>query len=264
MCVSPCVEWSNVLGNVHLVFLHDIFSPVLLLIFKPCVRDRLLIMGYKKYVTAKSFFFFGKFGLPNQSHSTLSREGHPKGRFPSGNLYSPVRARTRPAVEPNLRRPERSKEPQPFLLLSCKKKLSSFIQRQLFYLLLGYNLSRNEDLVSQIEHVQPNVVGDVSEIHLLFGSQPHLDDVFALFPGDAWHSPHQLINIHLAIAHITSKSRIWHHLSDVFHSIRTIVRRQGTRLSDRVNVPHVSHWGWSDSVTTLQIWVDLILSRIYA
>ena len=101
----------------------------------------------------------------------------------------------------------------------------------------------------------------ISKIHLFFRSQSQFDYMLALFSGYSGHSSHQLINVHLTVGAISSHSCVCHHFSNIFHGIRPIIWRQRPRFSHRINMPYISDWGWSDSVTTFQIWINLFLSN---
>ena len=127
--------------------------------------------------------------------------------------------------------------------------------------LLCHNLSCNINLVRQIKHIQASMICKISKIHLFFRSQSQFDYMLALFSGYSGHSSHQLINVHLTVGAISSHSCVCHHFSNIFHGIRPIIWRQRPRFSHRINMPYISDWGWSDSVTTFQIWINLFLSN---
>jgi hypothetical protein len=124
---------------------------------------------------------------------------------------------------------------------------------RLFALGAGDNLARDVGLVSLVEHVEFVVDDEVGKIDFLIGGQAHLLNAESFSAGDAGHAAHNLLNISRLGAVVPGSSHLPIQLLNVFHSPGSIVGRNGTRLSDGVDVAHVVNGWWGRRVEGLQV-----------
>jgi hypothetical protein len=114
----------------------------------------------------------------------------------------------------------------------------------LFSLRVGDNLSGEIGLVSFVENVNTVVDDDVSEIDFFFWGESKLLNSQCFLSGQTWSSSHNFLNISRLWSMIPWTFHLTIHLSDVFHSVRTIIWWDWSTLSNRMNMSHVIHWRW--------------------
>lgn len=59
----------------------------------------------------------------------------------------------------------------------------------------------------------------------------------------AWHSPHDLINIHLAVVYILAHGGLVEQFLDILHGVGTVVRGKWAGLANWIDVSHVPDGG---------------------
>ena len=91
--------------------------------------------------------------------------------------------------------------------------------------------------------------------------------MFNLLSGDlkikfisySWNSSHDLIDVHLAIMEILTESCLIEYFFNVFHGVGSRIGWKWTRLTDWVDMSHVTDW-WNNLILVISdCIVDLLV-----
>ena len=123
-------------------------------------------------------------------------------------------------------------------------------------------MSGSVDLVGQIEDVKTDVVGNISEIDLLFRVQTKFYNMLNFLSGNTRNSSHDFVDFMVNIAEVTTDTGVPHDSSDIFHSIGTVIRRNRTGFSDWVNVSEVSNWRIGYAMHRAHVFVDFFVPKV--
>ena len=127
---------------------------------------------------------------------------------------------------------------------------------------VGNNLTSNVDLVREVKDIKTNIVCKVSIVNLLKWRKSKFNNMLNLFSCDSWNSSHDLIYIHLTIVEIFRKGCLIINFFHVFHGVGTGIGRKWPRLSDWVNMSHVSDWWYDYLISIFNNIIDFFISRI--
>ena len=142
------------------------------------------------------------------------------------------------------------------------KQYSTSPSYELIFSLLCNNLSGNINLIGHIEDIKTDIISKISKINLFIGIKSQFSDMFSFPSCDTRNSSHNFFNILLDVAEIPTDGGVPHDLSDIFHGVGTVIRGNGTRFSNGVNVSHVSDWRRGDTMNGTDVFVDFFIPKI--
>jgi len=110
---------------------------------------------------------------------------------------------------------------------------------------IGDNLPREICLISLVEYIDSVIDNYIGIVDLLIWGEPQLLDPECLLSGETWSSSHQLLNVSRLRGVVPRASHLTVYLSDVLHSVWSIIWWYRSRLPDWMNMSHViDRWWW--------------------
>jgi hypothetical protein len=127
---------------------------------------------------------------------------------------------------------------------------------------VGDNLTAAVGLVRFIEDINSKVHNHVGEVDFFIRSETELLDAKGFSSGEAGNTAHDLFNVSGLEGVIPRSSHLTVGLSHVFHVERSIIGRNRSRLSNRVDVTHIVNGRSRVAVEGLDVGID-VFGTIY-
>jgi len=122
---------------------------------------------------------------------------------------------------------------------------------------VGHDLTAAVGLVRFIEHIDSEVHNHVSEVNLFIRSQTELLNTKGFSSGEAGNATHDFLKVGGLEGVIPRSSHLSVGFLDIFHGERSIIGRNGSRLSNGVDVTHIVNGRSRVAVERLDVSVDV-------
>lgn len=139
-------------------------------------------------------------------------------------------------------------------IISCRRP-EDF---NLFSLGVSNNLTTAVGLVRFIKDIDSEVHDHVSKINFFVRGETQLLNAECFTTGETRNATHNFFNIGALSGVIPRSAHLSVGFFDIFHRKWSIIGRNRSRLSDRVDVTHIVNWWWRIAVERLYVGVDVL------